>query len=119
MVDDKHRQGGTPDVLAAARQVLTDWNHEKIPYVSIPPKTHISSVPSIVHSGGDRIIALGAENVGQAQIVSELSKPFVLDGLFGDADHNAFDAEVEDTEDSIMNAEHEGQMGDDAPDQDV
>ncbi|KAF7976886.1 hypothetical protein HWV62_5429 [Athelia sp. TMB] len=27
-------KGGTPDILSAARQVLTDWNHQKIPYFS-------------------------------------------------------------------------------------
>ena len=116
---NKYRQGGTPDILAAARQVLTDWNHEKIPYMSTPPTTHISSIPSTARSGGDRIIAPGAENVGQAQIVSELSKPFTLDGLFGDADHTAFDAEMEDTEDFGMRVEQEEPMEDDIPNQDV
>ena len=37
-------KGGTPDVLAAARQVLTDWNHQKIPYFSVPPSVHPSLV---------------------------------------------------------------------------
>lgn len=115
---NKCHQGGTPDILAAARQILTDWNHEKIPYTSIPPTTHISSIPSTARSGGDRIVAPGAENVGQAQIVSELSKPFTLDGLFGDADHNAFDAEMEDTGDFGVGAEQEETM-DDANGQDV
>jgi nuclear GTP-binding protein len=35
-------------------------------------------------------IAPGAENVGQAQIVTEFSKPFQLEGLFGAADVGAF-----------------------------
>ena len=41
---------------------------------------------------GDSVpeIAPGAENVGQAQIVSEFSKSFTLDGLFGAADAGAF-----------------------------
>ncbi|KAF9650422.1 P-loop containing nucleoside triphosphate hydrolase protein [Thelephora ganbajun] len=112
-------KGGTPDILAAARQVLTDWNREKIPYMSTPPTTHISSLPSTVRSGGDRIVAPGAENIGQAQILTGLSKPFTLDGLFGDADHNAFDAEMGDTEDSSMGVEQEEPMGDGVPDQDV
>ncbi|KAG6336431.1 hypothetical protein ID866_2674, partial [Astraeus odoratus] len=30
-------KGGTPDVLSAARQVLMDWNQQKIPYFSVPP----------------------------------------------------------------------------------
>ena len=87
--------------------------------MSTPPTTHISSIPSTTRSGGDRIVAPGAENVGQAQIVSELSKPFALDGLFGDADHSAFDAEMEETVDSNMKVEQEEPMGDDAADQDV
>ena len=86
--------------------------------MSTPPTTHISSIPSTVRSGGDRIIAPGAEKVGQAQIVTELSKPFTLDGLFGDADHNAFDVEMGDAEDSGMAAEQEETM-DDTSNQDV
>jgi nuclear GTP-binding protein len=36
------------------------------------------------------IIAPGAENVGHAQIVKELGKPFELAGLFGAADAGVF-----------------------------
>jgi len=86
--------------------------------MSTPPTTHISSIPSTFRSGGDRIIVPGAETVGQAQIVTELSKPFTLDGLFGDADHNAFDAEMGYTEDSGMTVVQEETM-DDEPNQDV
>jgi nuclear GTP-binding protein len=87
--------------------------------MSIPPTTHISSIPSTVRSGGDRIIAPGAENVGQAQIVTELSKPFTLDGLFGAADRNAFDAKMGDAEDSGMVVEQEEHMEDDTPNLDA
>jgi nuclear GTP-binding protein len=38
----------------------------------------------------DTIVAPGAENVGQAQIVSQFSQPFTLEGLFGAADAGAF-----------------------------
>lgn len=82
--------------------------------MSIPPTTHVSSIPSTVRSGGDRIIAPGAENVGQAKIVTELSKPFALQGLFGDADQNAFDAEIRNTEESSTRMEQEDFMEDDA-----
>ncbi|KAG6892210.1 hypothetical protein C0992_001466, partial [Termitomyces sp. T32_za158] len=40
------------------------------------------------------VIAPGAENVGQAQIVSSFSKPFELMGLFGAADAGAFSENV-------------------------
>ncbi|KAL6310264.1 P-loop containing nucleoside triphosphate hydrolase protein [Sparassis latifolia] len=83
-------KGGTPDILAAARQILTDWNHQKIPYFSAPPTIHPSSLPSMVVDDGQRTVAPGAENVGQAQIVSQFSKPFTLEGLFGAADAGAF-----------------------------
>ncbi|KAI0631838.1 hypothetical protein C8Q77DRAFT_1129408 [Trametes polyzona] len=82
-------KGGTPDILAAARQVLTDWNHQKIPYFSVPPTVHPSLVPSTV-PGASNQVAPGAETVGQAQIVTEFAKPFTLDGLFGAADAGAF-----------------------------
>ncbi|KAH7922290.1 P-loop containing nucleoside triphosphate hydrolase protein [Leucogyrophana mollusca] len=83
-------KGGTPDILSAARHVLMDWNHQKIPYFSIPPTVHPSSVPSTLPGMGDTVVAPGAENVGQAQILTEFSKPFELAGLFGAADAGAF-----------------------------
>lgn len=74
-------KGGTPDILSAARHVLMDWNHQKIPYFSVPPTIHPSSMPSAT---------IGAETVGQAQILNSFSKPFELAGLFGTADAGAF-----------------------------
>ncbi|KAI0820870.1 P-loop containing nucleoside triphosphate hydrolase protein [Trametes gibbosa] len=87
-------KGGTPDILAAARQILSDWNHQKIPYFSTPPTVHPSLVPSTVPGGGNQV-APGAEGVGQAQIVTEFAKPFTLDGLFGAADAGAFGGDAE------------------------
>lgn len=74
-------KGGTPDLLSAARHILMDWNHQKIPYFSVPPTIHPSSMPSTT---------VGAETVGQAQILNSFSKPFELAGLFGTADAGAF-----------------------------
>lgn len=39
---------------------------------------------------GAPVVAPGAETVGQAQILTELGKPFELAGLFGAADAGAF-----------------------------
>ncbi|KAL0947929.1 hypothetical protein HGRIS_010560 [Hohenbuehelia grisea] len=92
-------KGGTPDILGAARQVLSDWNHQKIPYFSEPPSVHPSLIPSVVPNANSsstdapQVIAPGAENVGQAQILTSLSKPFTLEGLFGAADAGAFGGE--------------------------
>ncbi|GAW07120.1 Guanine nucleotide-binding 3 like protein [Lentinula edodes] len=104
-------KGGTPDITSAARQVITDWNHQKIPYCSVPPTIHPSSIPSTIPSSmisavpnfstapdlsgsapgqAGQIIAPGAENVGHAQILSSFSEPFELEGLFGAADAGAF-----------------------------
>lgn len=66
-----------------------DWNHQKIPYYSIPPVVHPSLIPSTV-AGTEAQIAPGAETVGQAQILTEFSKPFELQGFFGAADAGAF-----------------------------
>ncbi|KAG9311822.1 P-loop containing nucleoside triphosphate hydrolase protein [Chiua virens] len=109
-------KGGTPDVLSAARHVLMDWNHQKIPYFSIPPAIHPSMIPSTIPStsGGGAVIAPGAENVGHAQIVTELSKPFELEGLFGAADAGAFAPEEVTMGDDT--GEHEMEMvADDTP----
>ncbi len=102
-------KGGTPDLLAASRIVLTDWNHQKIPYYTVPPTVHPSLIPSTVKAGGELTVAPGAENVGQAQIVSEYPKPFSLEGLFGAADAGAFgEASGPDT----MELEHEEEVVD-------
>ncbi|KIY62089.1 P-loop containing nucleoside triphosphate hydrolase protein [Cylindrobasidium torrendii FP15055 ss-10] len=104
-------KGGTPDLLAAGRHVLNDWNHQKIPYFSVPPSIHPSLIPSRMSNAE---IAPGAEDVGQAQILSEFSKPFELPGLenlFGSADSRAFrdsgDAMDEDEEDVFYDAQEE------------
>uniref|UniRef100_D8Q6U5 CP-type G domain-containing protein n=2 Tax=Schizophyllum commune (strain H4-8 / FGSC 9210) TaxID=578458 RepID=D8Q6U5_SCHCM len=84
-------KGGTPDINNAARQILNDWNHQKIPYFSTPPEVHTSQIPSLVP--GTNEIAPGAENVGNAAIVTEFAKPFALEGLFNAADNGAFDGD--------------------------
>ncbi|PFH53640.1 hypothetical protein AMATHDRAFT_1276 [Amanita thiersii Skay4041] len=50
-------------------------------------------------------VAPGAENVGQAQILSEFSKPFTLEGLFGAADAGAFNDRPADVQ---MDADGDG-----------
>ena len=69
-----------------------DWIHQNIPYFSAPPAIHPSMIPSTIQStaGGSAAIAPGEETVSQAQIFTELSKPFELVGLFGAADAGAF-----------------------------
>ena len=60
-----------------------DWNHQKMPYLSMPPVVHPFSIPSMVTDAG-------SENIGKAQIVSEFAKPFKLIGLLGAANAGTF-----------------------------
>ncbi|KIK95872.1 hypothetical protein PAXRUDRAFT_349936 [Paxillus rubicundulus Ve08.2h10] len=113
-------KGGTPDVLSAARQVLMDWNHQKIPYFCVPPTIHPSSIPSTIPNSGGGIttVAPGAETVGQAQILTEFSKPFELAGLFGAADAGAFgDAPIQEVtmEDDSIEPEPEMMVAEEMP----
>jgi len=59
-------------------------------------------VPSTIPGSGRRV-APGFETTGHAQIVNTFSVPFVLDGLFGEANAEAMDAELdsEPTADSV------------------
>ncbi|KAH0587814.1 hypothetical protein H2248_006573 [Termitomyces sp. 'cryptogamus'] len=118
MTSGRLLKGGTPDINSAARHVLQDWNNQKIPYYSEPPALHPSLIPSVVptnsNSSAAPVIAPGAENVGQAQIVSSFSKPFELAGLFGTADAGAFsdsmpvDGLVDEDGDMFFDAEEGG-----------
>lgn len=73
--------GGTPNLEAAATQVLRDWNSGKIPYFTPVPDFHPSVRPSD---------APGAENVGETKVVSEWKPAFDLGGLLDDADQQAW-----------------------------
>lgn len=84
LISGKLLKGGTPDILSAARTVLTDWNHHKIPFFSVPPTIHPSMLPSMTAEGQVRP---GAEDVGQARIVQEMAPAFSLPGFdFGGAE---------------------------------
>ncbi|KAI0740026.1 hypothetical protein C8Q76DRAFT_790509 [Earliella scabrosa] len=107
-------KGGTPDTLAAARQVLTDWNRQKLPHLSTPPEIHPSLIPS-TRPGNSSQVAPGAETVGQVQIVSEF---FTLDGLFGAADAGAFGGKPGDAEMAEAEAEEREGGGVESMDED-
>ena len=99
-------KGGTPDILGTARHILNDWNHQKIPYFSEPPTIHPSLIPTTINTTEGAVVAPGAENVGQARIITEFSKPFELEGLMGMADQGAFGEGAEE-----MVVEEEGGQG--------
>lgn len=58
------------------------------------------------------MVAPGAETVGQAQILSELGKPFELAGLFGAADVGAFGGVDEEMVDGEEGAQEEPDLMD-------
>lgn len=99
--------------------MLTDWNHQKIPYFSVPPAIHPSQIPSTIPgTANGAAVAPGAETVGQAQILTEFSKPFELAGLFGAADAGAFaseDARSEIVMDDDTTSHEVTMVTDDAP----
>ncbi|KAL4587977.1 hypothetical protein LXL04_000854 [Taraxacum kok-saghyz] len=65
-VRGKLKKGGVMDVNATARIVLRDWNEGKIEYYTMPPKRNE-----------------GGEGIMDVKIVSELSKEFNVDEVYG------------------------------------
>eukprot|EP00850_Spirogloea_muscicola_P021497 SM000251S08828 [mRNA] locus=s251:150151:154004:- [translate_table: standard] len=61
------RKGGIPDVRAAARVVLKDWNEGKVPYFTLPP-----------------VRESDAGEHASAEIVATWSKEFDIDSMFRD-----------------------------------
>ncbi|KAF8308565.1 P-loop containing nucleoside triphosphate hydrolase protein [Clavulina sp. PMI_390] len=121
-------KGGAPDHLAAARSILNDWNSGTIPYHTVPPKVHTSSVPSIpkipehVAAAAELSTADGsamdpgsvmksAADVGAAQYVTKFSQPFDLEGLFSLTDRAIMeDEESEVTMSAVPEEEEEAPM---------
>lgn len=104
----KYVQGGAPDQLAAARSILNDWNSGTIPYHTIPPKFHTSSIASVPqipeHLSASSVttnaatddpssLVKSAVDVGAAQYVSKFSQPFDLEGLFSLTDNAVLNAD--------------------------
>jgi nuclear GTP-binding protein len=79
-------QGGIPDLEGSAVSILRDWNTGKIPYYTIPPAVHASSMPSTstaaARIGGASDDVEMATEVGDAKILNNLSEAFTIDGLF-------------------------------------
>jgi nuclear GTP-binding protein len=75
-------------------QVLIDWSHETILFFSGPPALHAAHLPSTDPRRGGQV-ALGTETTGHAQIVNAFGAPFMLVGLFGEADVEAMDADTD------------------------
>ncbi|KAH8828059.1 P-loop containing nucleoside triphosphate hydrolase protein [Flagelloscypha sp. PMI_526] len=112
-------KGGTPDIIAAARQIIQDWNQHKIPFWSTPPTIHpsmvagSSNVSKLKDSTADRLVP-GAEDIGNAAIKTSFAPAFRLEGLFNSADASALDdgkmVEDEDANDEFYDAMEDGEV---------
>jgi nuclear GTP-binding protein len=77
----KIKKGGVPDVDAAARSVLNDWNAGKISYYTVPP----DAVDLPAHVG--------------ASIVSEWGKEFDIEAATRDEEETLGDSTMADVDD--------------------
>lgn len=79
-VRGKLKRGGTPDILAAAKIILQDWNDGKIPYYTTPPKrnTQIEGSASILEDWGTDFDVSALEHE-KAQIIDALEEDPVVD----------------------------------------
>jgi len=65
---------------------------KKIPFFSELPSLHAAHIPSTIPGSGGQV-APGAETTVQARMVNAPGAPFIPEGLFGEADAEAMDAE--------------------------
>ena len=82
MVSGRLLKAGIADVDNAARSIIQDWNSNKLPFTSDPPKFHESSLPGPLN---------GEADIGESMVVSGgLAPAFDLDGLLdNDGDSHA------------------------------
>lgn len=72
-------KGGIPDKVGAARSVLKDWNHGKIPYYTVPPA---DAEPEVSKGGAVIVSSFGAEfdlSKYDDQILSSLKESDEMD----------------------------------------
>lgn len=121
-------KGGIPDKVAAARAVLKDWNHGKIPFYTTPPKNagpkrendaqivsnftaefDLSKFDADVlnHLGEmDEMDFVKLEDAGQAIEMGEASRDAIK--FFAGVDQSSSDEEMSDDDDDDMEDEDEG-----------
>jgi len=73
LVRGKLRRGGTPDVVAAAKLVLQDWNDGRIPYFTLPPVRDNAAV-----YGGETAVVTGWAKEFDVDKVFEQEKQAVI-----------------------------------------
>jgi len=75
MVSGRLLKAGIVDVESTARMIIQDWNSNRLPFCSDPPKVHESSLPGTT---------IGESDIGSSMIIKDGFAPaFDLDGLFG------------------------------------
>ncbi|CAJ0957697.1 unnamed protein product, partial [Mesorhabditis belari] len=85
------KKGGVPDINAAARHVLNDWNSGRLRYYTQPPEQ-----------------APVNENLEAAQIVAQFSKEFDIDALEGDLQNLVEDLPMDSASDVATTYKNDG-----------
>ncbi|KNE60717.1 hypothetical protein AMAG_06080 [Allomyces macrogynus ATCC 38327] len=107
----KLKRGGVPDVEDAARAVLNDWNHGKIPYYSVPPKRDLGGGAAIVDQFADQLDL----DAGLASLMSEqeLGAEFAARHAQGGMDVSDDDDEdMMDDDDDVMDEDDDDDSDD-------
>lgn len=108
-------KGGIPDKVGAARSVLRDWNHGKIPYYTVPPQ---DAEPEVAKGGAVIVSNFGAEfdlSKYDDQVLSSLKESDEMDFVRMTQDTNASLAIAEKSKElaNLFNKEFDGDDDDD------
>lgn len=108
-------KGGIPDKVGAARSVLRDWNHGKIPYYTVPPQ---DAEPEVAKGGAVIVSNFGAEfdlSKYDDQVLSSLKESDEMDFVRMTQDTNASLAIAQKSKElaNLFNKEFDGDDDDD------
>ena len=107
-------KGGRPDLMAAGRTVLEDWNSGKVPFYTLPPEaTKVSAAQASVVSGWSKEFNLDAATEDEIASVESLAARQMpgTDGFM--AMESSAPMEMEDLMDDDVSGEDDDMMMDD------
>merc|ERR1711865_143690 len=107
-------KGGRPDLMAAGRTVLEDWNSGKVPFYTLPPaETKVSAAQASVVAGWGKEFNLQAATVDDIASVESLAarQPGGDDGFM--AMESSGPVEMKDLMDDDVSGEDDDMMMDD------
>ncbi|KAG7359772.1 hypothetical protein IV203_034870 [Nitzschia inconspicua] len=92
-------KGGIPDKVGAARAVLNDWNHGKIPYYIVPPR---DAEPDMSKGGAVIVSSCGVRPTQESKVLANY-----LSGKGDDSDEDMVDNDDADDDDDKMEEEND------------